>query len=341
VLLFLIVITCCLAALVLILVLAIIVKRVRYDRDRRHYQSMAQEGEPLFFAYLEGEETEESIASLLETREDYDHFSEFITYYLKHITGEDVNRIAELALATGLTSRLHSDMQGDRGSKRKATAAITLGLMEDGDVLPYLREMLEDDDPYLVYAGAYGIACLREYSLFMLVMHRLLNKTPITYEGTSELLVRFGEDICPTLTDVLNEALLRHERVEDSGQAVDAYDSLRLDLEDFIATSIFADILGYFRYKEATDLLIQVMETADNDEVIIHVLKALVRLEPSGVASRVVPFLTHPNWVIRSQAARVLGVLGEKKYAKELEASLNDEQWWVRHYAAQALQALA
>jgi HEAT repeats len=331
-----------LLGLIVILMVAIVVRRLRNDRDRRHYRAKSDVWEPLFFAYLEGDDTEASIAATLNSKADFDAFIEFSTFYLKNITGDEVHAIANLSMYTGITARLHSDLRGGRRKKHRAVAAITLGLLEDMDVLPYLEKMLEDDDPYLVYAGAYGIACLREYGLFMLVMRTLLARTPITYEGTSELLVRFGENICPTLDGILRAAVIEHERGESEFIPETQPDNrLQVDLDNFIEVSLLLDILGNFRYGEAGELMFDVMEAAGNEEVTIHAIKALIRMKPPGAAARIVPLLEHPNWVIRSQAARALGALGERGYQRELVAHLNDEQWWVRHYAAQALQAMA
>lgn len=328
--------------LIVILVALIIMRRIRYDRYRKRYESRTRIWEPLFFAYLEGEKTEDSIAATLKTDQDYDSFVEFITYYLKNIAGEDARAIADLAYHTGIVGRLHADLESGRGKKRRAVAATTLGLINDRDVLPYLLHMLEDSDPYLVYAGAYGIACLKEYGLFMRVMRFLLARTPITYEGASELLVRFGEDICPTLAGILRDALARNGRVDDNlGQDTITPNGLHVELDNFVEVSLLVDILGYFRYAEAGDLFLDVMEESGDEEITIHVLKALVRLKTPGAASHIAPLLEHPNWVIRSQALRALGALGETKYRRDIEAHLNDEQWWVRHYAAQALEALA
>ena len=326
-------------AAILLLLLAIIVRRVRLERYRRRYDARVEVWEPLFFAYLEGEPTGERIAATLETREDFDAFAEFVTFYLKNIAGDDFHDIRDLAIETGLNLSLYEDLGGARGPRRRAVAAITLGLMEDEDVLPSLKKMLEDSDPYLVYAGAYGIACLRENGLFMKVMRRLLAGTPITYEGANELLVRFGEGVCPMITGVMRDALLRRER----GEGVEPADagSLRLDLDNFIETSMLVDIIAYFRYREANELLFRVMDECGNDEVTIHVLKAMLRLKPPGAAQHIAHLLEHPNWVIRSQAARVMGVLGEREYRGQLERLLGDGEWWVRHYAIEALHALS
>jgi hypothetical protein len=330
-----------LGAIILFLLLAIVVRRVRLDRHRRRYDVKVEVWEPLFFAYLDEEPTGRRIAATLKTRDDFDAFAEFITFYLKNLAGEDFRDIRDLALETGLKRHLYMDLGGGRGPKRQAVAAITLGLMEDTDVLPYLKKMLESKDPYLVYAGAYGIACLRENGLFMKVMRLLLTRTPITYEGANELLVRFGMGICPMLVGVMRDALIRHERGEGEVEEAPSTDSLRLELDNFIETSMLIDIIGYFRYGEADELLLRIMEESGNDEVTIHVLKAMVRLEPPGVAARIAHLLEHPNWVIRSQAARVMGVLGDRDFQGDLEALLDDREWWVRHYAIQALQALA
>jgi HEAT repeat protein len=45
-------------------------------------------------------------------------------------------------------------------------------------------------------------------------------------------------------------------------------------------------------------------------------------------------------WEVRAQAAKALGVLGDKQAVIRLKQALFDESWWVRHNAADSLYQL-
>jgi HEAT repeat protein len=52
------------------------------------------------------------------------------------------------------------------------------------------------------------------------------------------------------------------------------------------------------------------------------------------------PFLAHPEWLVRMEAARTIGRLGTEADVPALTPLLGDTAWWVRYRAAQAIASL-
>jgi HEAT repeat protein len=73
-----------------------------------------------------------------------------------------------------------------------------------------------------------------------------------------------------------------------------------------------------------------------NEEVLIHILKALVKIE-YPVEKDLKLFLDHESWVVRSQTARYLAEIKDDNYLAELKELITDQNWWVRYYAALAI----
>lgn len=63
-------------------------------------------------------------------------------------------------------------------------------------------------------------------------------------------------------------------------------------------------------------------------------------LSSAADADLVRPFLAHPDWPVRSEAARTIGRLGTEADVPVLTSLLGDTAWWVRYRAAQAIASL-
>ena len=213
-------------------------------------------------------------------------------------------------------------------------AASALGKLGEKEVIPYLKGMLDSSDTSEMTFAAKAIADLGETSLITDVFKRMLTDTYTTYEGISEIAVRFGVDICPPLQQIIQKWLDGKIHLEESF-GVSREQSL----------SLIIDILGYYRFTEAAPelerVLINYSEEDDSkaNEVIIHIFKALTRLE-YPVTLSLTPFLLHGDWIIKSQAARYIGKIGDSYYKDEIKKLLEDENWWVRYYAAKTLYKL-
>ena len=50
--------------------------------------------------------------------------------------------------------------------------------------------------------------------------------------------------------------------------------------------------------------------------------------------------LDDDSWEVKAEAAKSLGVLGDKQAVERLRQALSDDNWWVRHNAANSLYQL-
>ncbi len=89
---------------------------------------------------------------------------------------------------------------------------------------------------------------------------------------------------------------------------------------------------------EALDALVVDLIRTSNDPGVLTTALTLV----SGFQGvpRIASLARHPIWYVRMQAAKVLGRVGEEEHVSLLVALLNDQQWWVRYRAAQAIVSL-
>jgi HEAT repeat protein len=78
----------------------------------------------------------------------------------------------------------------------------------------------------------------------------------------------------------------------------------------------------------------QLLRTSPDEQVLQACLQFINA--PEDVES-VRTCLTHPQWVVRVQAAAALGRIGAEADQPRLVELLNDSQWWVRYRAAQSL----
>lgn len=99
--------------------------------------------------------------------------------------------------------------------------------------------------------------------------------------------------------------------------------------------------------------LVRYMVLAPSALVAPHVRKLIGGTQDAGLiraclhvlssaedAELVRPFLAHPDWPVRSEAARTMGRLGTEADLPALVPLLGDPAWWVRYRSAQAIASL-
>src|SRR6056297_2063425 len=86
-------------------------------------------------------------------------------------------------------------------------AASFLGKLQDRNALNKLEKLLKSNDRLKIITSAWAISEIGDLSYLKPVIKTLLNKSEMTYEAITELLVNFGENICDNLIDYLNKDL--------------------------------------------------------------------------------------------------------------------------------------
>lgn len=71
------------------------------------------------------------------------------------------------------------------------------------------------------------------------------------------------------------------------------------------------------------------------------IIAALRISNDAGLLTHIRPHLSHADWRVRVQAAKVLGRIGEHSDVNRLIPLLADAEWWVRYRAAQAMVGMS
>lgn len=280
--------------------------------------------EEVFFEFL-NEEINLNDAAESFTR-DYNYLYDFFKPYLKNLKGDDFVRIKLLIKELEMDEYyLKKLKKGSR--KKKVKAAVFLGIIGEKKAIPYFKEYIYEDDELIRRSSLWAIAEIGRTELYLEVLKVVLNKTSMTFEALTELSIRFGRDICFIVKELIEKHFSGKINFKE-----------KFNVEDYMLLSLFIDILGYFRFIESLELMEKILRNSENynDEVYIHVFKALVRID-LPIDINLNNFLNHQNWIIRSQTARYIGKVEAGQYESELLNLLKDEKWWVRYYAAEAL----
>ncbi|OWZ84831.1 HEAT repeat domain-containing protein [Natranaerobius trueperi] len=289
------------------------------------YQKKSNAWETVLYSYLADEISVSEAAKKM--KGDYFDLWSFLKPYLDNLMGQDREKLVYLIKETGMTDYFLN--KAKKANRKKRLISITiLGKLGDKRALPILKKMLKSPKTMEMVIAAKAIADTKEVNLVLPVFRRMLINTNTTFEGITEIAVRFGKDVCTPINNIIQEWLEGQRNLEeDFGVSIDQ------------SVSLMVDILGYYRFTKAAPQLGKILTNVDDNEVIIHVLKALSRIEYPTTVS-LTPFIYHENWIIRSQVAKYIGKVKEDTYRDDMKNILNDDNWWVRFYAAKALYDL-
>jgi HEAT repeat protein len=292
-------------------------KEVKVIRVKEKYSSIIDK-------YLQKNINLKKAASYFKDDIDYELLKSFFKPYLKEYEGIKFERLKQLIMEIGLNEYFSKKLNSNN-RKEKLKAVSFLGKLEDKNTLVEIKKLLDSNDRLTITTAAWAISEMEETNLLQPVMKALFNKTNMTYEAITELLVNFGEDMCDDLIQYINLYF------ENNNFFIHKF-----EIEDFKVLSVFVDIFGFFRYEKSLPVLEKLLFKNENSEVRIHIFKTLVKIgKPTYVNLH--KFLQSDNWVIRSQCARYIGIIKAKQYSSFLIKLLKDENWWVGYYAARSL----
>jgi len=309
------------------LILIIIYYHIRAERRNNFFLKKKKIWELTLLKYLNDEIEIDRAVELFS--DDYMYLYRFFKPYLINIEGDDYKKLVKLINRINMDDFFLKKLE--KGYKNeKIKAAVFLGKIKEKKALPLLEKELESDNKYLMLASVRAIAEIGELNLFFPVLKTVLKKTSMTFEALTEVSIKFGRKVCFTINDI--------SKKRNNGE---------IDLQDFFSVpeyqvlSLFFDIFGYFRFVEGIEAMKKLLEEDINDEdindeIIIHIFKALIKIE-YPIEIDMTSFLKHENWVIRSQTARFLGVVKDKKYINLLVDLMEDPNWWVRYYSGLSL----
>jgi len=304
------------------IVLIIITYHLLHKRRTKIFKQKKEEWEKFLFQYLDDDLKLEEAAA--EMNDSYFYLYDFLKPYLKNLKGNDFEKLKKLTKTNKMVDFFLQKLEkGNREEKIKAAAF--LGKLGEKRALPLFKEYLNSNDKNLMTASIWAIADIGEQELFFEVLKTVLKESSFTFEALTEILIRFGEESCYQIKKFLENNFSEENNLEEI-----------LGVPDYQSLSLFFDIFGYFRFVPGVEIMVSTLDSEYNEEVLIHIFKALVKIE-YPIAKDLTPYLNHNSWVVRSQTARYLAKIKNNDYLLELKKLLTDEKWWVRYYAALAI----
>lgn len=311
-----------LSLLIITVILTIIFYHLLHQRREKKFEQKKEEWEIFLFQYLNGDLGLDQAAAVM--NDSYYYLYDFLKPYLKNLKGKDFEKIKRLVEKNKMVAFFLKKLENGK-QEEKIKAAAFLGKLGEERALPLLEKCLSCEDENLMTASIWAIADIGDQELFFKVLKSVLNESRFTFEALTEILIRFGEASCYQIKSFLENNFIAENNLEKI-----------LGVPEYQSLSLFFDIFGYFRFVAGVEIMVSTLEVEYNQEVLIHIFKALVKIE-YPINKDLKPYLNHDNWVVRSQTARYIAEIKADSYLTDLKKLLVDQKWWVRYYAALAI----
>jgi hypothetical protein len=334
------------SAIVLFFLAAIIFLRLKAAREEKAYRLCEKEWEALYLDYILGKAELGDVKDQFLKNKRYNFYQRFFTPYLEMLDGKDFEATKELCREISIIGYYRKKLL-KRNLYDRATAAKMLGDFRCRRSIPQRIRMLKNKNHLLVLAAAQGLALSNNPRAFRPVLKALLSNTYFTYEGTTEILSRFGREICEPITKQLDDysrgnvpaAFKPPREKKNKGFRNLLPKAETATINHGLLVIILIDLLGHYHYMEALPVLNRLLERADT-ETIVHIMKAFLRIGKLPEAYKPGPYLGHEDWVIRNFAIQTTELKPNETLIPMLTQLLDDNHWWVRYHAAKAMLAI-
>ncbi len=307
-------------------------------RDKKELGALKERWEELFLKYIEGDIPPGTIDTTPINAKRALWMWDFLSPYLESLDGEDYDKIIELSYQSGMQAAFLKQLR--RGSVyKRALAGRILGKVRCLEAIPGVLPLLKSRHPEVVMSAALCMANMGEEKHFIRAMLAILRKTRSTYEGATEIMSQFKKGdfsfLINYLEDEAEKTKLKEGAASPEKTTKKISDDEPTEKEISAVMAITVDVLGFHRRLESLDILQKLLIThKDDDELIIHIFKAFIRMNVVPEGLDLTPYFANRNWVVRSMLARIVSINGEEKYLPRLEKLLADEYWWVRYRTA-------
>jgi HEAT repeat protein len=327
--------------LVLITLLLVTTLITQASKSGRTTQRLRELWNTLLPAALLGDTAAVSrIRESLSSKAKWKALHSFVDEQLRQGRGQSLLGLRRVCHQVGLTERLHRELLQARNPLDRAAAGKTLGRLHEKIAEKPVFDLLSSKDPAVVLAAAYATASFRDPEQFLPVFRAIYGRTPITLHGAADLLSAFEERICPVVHRLLDGVARQYGQVEGVDTAGRADLKTGVDRSDIAAQVVMTDLLAFYAYRPAASTLLRLLKVCRDEEVLIHLVKAVASIGDPAAVPRLTELLTHPNWVIRSQSAQSLAELRAVEATPSILALLADGNAAVRLCAQETLCSL-
>ncbi len=302
----------CIYAAVFLLLLAILLLRVvRHAKEQRR-RAVTETWRPLLA---------QCVVEVPETLPPLNPRDHLVLLYLwnhcyESIRGDARLNLKELARRTG-TDQFAKHLLRTRPLRRRLLAIVTLGHLQERSIWNDLTVMLQADNAFLSLVVAKALLNIDAQAAIPLLLPVISRRTDWSPLKVVAIFEAVGGDIAAdTIAKAACQAppeigarLIRHLAATQSQHGLPPLRTFlqqRLPSDDILAACLFL-------FGECSD-------PRDAETVRSHI--------------------SHSTWYVRLQAASALGKMGIEKDEPLLIGLLDDEHWWVRYRAAEALSNL-
>ncbi|MGI9270129.1 MAG: HEAT repeat domain-containing protein [Woeseiaceae bacterium] len=228
------------------------------------------------------------------------------------VAGSAVDNLIELAQRAGIPGIAKQLFHSHR-LRSRILALQTIGHLRDNTLLAEVRDLLDHENTALSITAATALVDIDPDCGVSAIVPMINKRRDWPKTRVSVLLRQAG-------SERISEPMYRAIRSESNRGKTYLLQFARL-IESSILDALVSDLL-----RESRDP---------------GVLNAALKLVGSfaGVP-RIAALTRHETWFVRMQAANVLGRIGQQEHLALLESMLDDEEWWVRYRAAQAIASL-
>lgn len=302
--------------MMLLLLLCIALLRInlvaRTSRERRFMEAW----QPLLAAAIAGETV--TLPPLADDEKLF--FLKLWNHLHESLRGKAQRQLNLIALRCGILQDVYSLLRKN-DLRSRLLALITLGHLGDRSPWGDILKLAHHQDPLLSLVAARTLFHIHADTALHDLMQSLLEREDWPTAQLALVLKEAGKvSVFDTLADTA-------ARLANSADHADLGRLNRL-----------LHLLEVAPHQQVISAIRSVLEVTSDDEIIAQCLKFLRDPNDLPTARR---HLTHPNWVVRLQAAQALGRIGTMTDIPQLATLLGDTVWWVRYRTAQALMALA
>lgn len=304
-----------LLVLVFLLLGYTIILRAQNNRKEQYITGLENEWQPLVWRYLEGDLKADAFINAVEIK-DYHVFGEFIERYLVDLRGTDYDKLIAL-LQEMKFGRLKTKQLQAKSEWERAYASHFLGTIGYRVSIPELEKRLDDPSQIVAFFAARSILRLGEYNRFSTIINILDQRQDFSTDKMKEILLIYGEADSKGLIKLLKQTRLSRKIIVDT-----------------------VSVLTQLNVFDAGEQLLHLAEHTYDAEIKIACIKALGELSIIKATNFMIKNLRNDDWVIRSQAARNLGKIGDEKVIPQLSLTLEDDNYWVKYHSASAIVEL-
>jgi HEAT repeat protein len=299
--------------LALVMLITVLVLRVALLFRRSREQRFIEAWQPLLMQSIDG------MSSSLPKMAGADRitFLRIWNHLQESVRGDATANLNRLLVACGLEDYV-ARLLDSRSVRKQLLGVSTLGHLRRPGMEERLRELAGEPHPPLSLAAGRAALQIDPGRNLEWFISKFVEREDWPLAKAASILSAQGVD---AVTAPLIEAIETLADVPDTGGKL----------------ARLLQLLEIAHASRAAPVVRRILKESSDERTIAAALRALQDPRDLPVVRELA---CHPEWIVRVQAAQVLGRIGEAEDRKLLARMLSDSHWWVRYRAAQALVAL-